>query len=258
MPTEARATEPQDDRAFPGASPQAPAIGLAAALGGLDRATRNFTRRLGEAQDLAGAPAPAPVSEPAPAAAPTPISPPAFDSRWRSDRTPARPVREPAGRPAAEQAFEARLREAEREAREYLERAKQRADSLVAAMVSAVEQEAAGIRRDAEAGIRSRWQQVETDAARHLEEARRVGDGMVAERQQRLAALSDGITGKAEALSTGLDDADRVRRQFDAFVRALSVTADQIAADPRAPAESAFFGELHALRRRPRPSALAA
>lgn len=262
MPIDQRVPEPHDDRALQGPSPEAgfaPSMDLAAALGGLDRATRNFTRRLGEAQELAS-PAPTPIEperqEP-PAAAGGELR--RFDSSWRA-RLP-QPGQQPAAappRPTAEQAFEARLREAEREAREYLERAKQRADSLVAAMVAAVEQEAAGIRRDAELGIRDRWQQVETDAARHLDEARRVGDGMVAERQQQLSVLSDGITVKAKALTTGLDDADRVRLQFDAFVRALSVTANRIASDPRAAAESAAPAEVHALRRHPRPSALAA
>ncbi len=121
------------------------------------------------------------------------------------------------------------MREAEREAREYLDHAKRRADSLVNTMVGAVEQEAAEMRRDAEAGIRARWQQVEVDAERHLGEARRIAESMVSERQQRIAALSDGITGRADALTAGMDDADRVRAQFDSFVRALSRTADQIA-----------------------------
>ncbi len=191
-----------------------PAFDLAAALGDLDRATRNFAERLG-APAAAGATAP-PRFAPAPAPAERAVSAP-----------PVAPV-DPPG--TARRAFEARMREAEREAGEYLEHAKRRADSLVNAMVGAVERESAEMRREAEVGIRARWQAVEVDAARQVEEARRVAERMVADRQQRIAALSDGITGKARALSAGMDDAERVRAQFDAFVRALSRAADRIAA----------------------------
>ena len=120
-------------------------------------------------------------------------------------------------------------RRPKREARLYLERAKHRADSLIASMIDAVEHEAAAIRREAEEGIRARWLQVESDAQRHLEEAARVGEGIVAERQQRLAELSEQITSRAEAVAAGLHDAERIRTQFEAFVRALSLTAGRIA-----------------------------
>ena len=96
-------------------------------------------------------------------------------------------------------------------------------------MIDAVEREAAAIRREAEEGIRARWLQVESDTQRHLEEAARVGEGIVAERQQRLAELSEQITSRAEAVAAGLDDAERIRTQFEAFVRALSLTAGRIA-----------------------------
>ena len=192
-----------EDAAIP-----SPEFDLSAALGGLDRATKDFTRRLDEAQSLAARTA-AVHQAPAP-------------------QTPAPPVHTAAPR-SREDTGDEHLREAEREARLYLERAKQRADSLVASLIDAVEQEAAAIRRDAEEGIRTRWLQVETDARRHLEEAVRVGDGIVAERQDHLGTMSDLITRRAEALSTGLEDAERIRTQFEAFVRALSLTADRIA-----------------------------
>ncbi len=179
-----------------------PAPDLAEALSSLDRATRNFARRLGETRN--------PDLEP--------------DSGDRFTH---------AGPASAREALETRIREAEREAREYLEHAKRRADSLVNTMIGAVEQEAAEMRREAEAGIRSRWQQAEVDAERHLGEARRIADSMVWERQRRIAALSDGIARRAEALTAGMDDADRVRAQFDSFVWALSRTADQIASRGR-------------------------
>lgn len=192
---------------------QLPTDDLVAVLGELDRATRNLTRHLEGGEGTLRA-TPTPPKRPASA----------------YPRLGADP-------------FEARRREAELEAREYLKGAKRRADIIVAAMVAALEQEVAAIRRDAEEGIRSRWSQVEAEAQRHLEEAHRVGDGMLAERQHRLAVLSDGITSRAEAVSSGLEDADRVRGQFEAFVRALSDTAERIAREAasggsrRAPAE---------------------
>jgi hypothetical protein len=131
--------------------------------------------------------------------------------------------------------FEDRMRDAEREATAYLESAKRRADSVVKAMVEAVEREAVEMRREAEAGIRARRQAVEVDASRRLEEARRVAERLVAERQRRIASLSDGITGRAEALTAGLEDAERVRDQFDSFVRALSRAAGLVAAEAAGP-----------------------
>lgn len=180
---------------------------LAAALDGLDRATRNFTSRLSEGQReverarLAGERA---IDETAIAAAAAP-GPGSFDHR---------------------------LREAEREAQSYLESAKRRADSLVASMIEAVEREAAQTRRDAEEAIRARWEQVEVDANRQIENARQVAARMVYERQQRIAKLSDGISERASALTAGMDDAERVRAQFDAFIRALAAAADRIAREP--------------------------
>jgi hypothetical protein len=185
----------------------APDAGLGAALEGLEQADRNFSIRFGGRH---------PSPEP-PAQDPEPTFP-------RSS-------------------FDERVRAAEREATAYLEDAKRRADSLVNAMVAAVEREAAEMRREAEAGIRARWEAIEIDAARHLDEARRVADRLVAERQRRIAALSDGITGRAQALTAGLEDAERVRAQFDSFVRALSEAAATVAADAVAKAPKASGGE---------------
>jgi hypothetical protein len=150
---------------------------------------------------------------------------------------PPAPRKAPA--PDREAGFDERLREAESDAAAYLEQAKRRADSIVGAMVAAVEREAAEMRREAEAGIRARWEAIEVDAARQLDEARRVAERLVAERQQRIAALSEGITARALTLTAGLEDAERVRAQFDSFVRALSEAARLVAAEAPAPAEAA-------------------
>jgi F0F1-type ATP synthase membrane subunit b/b' len=205
----------------PAQAPQPPALDVAAALGSLDRASREFSRRLGSVPPAAERPAPG---------------------------------------PAASTTFDARMELAEREAREYLEQAKRRADSLVTAMVGAVERQASEIRREAEEGIRTRWREVERDANRYIDDSRRLGNEIVTERRNKMAELSDGITKRAEALTAGMEDADRVRRQFDAFIRALSVTADQIAADatPAPVPAPTQGGELRDLRRLFRPSSVAA
>jgi hypothetical protein len=180
------------------AAAEVPAFDLGAALDALDRATRNFPERLGAGEDAELGRAGVPGFETAAA-----------------ERAPA--------------SHDARMRQAEHEAREYLEHAKRRADSLVNAMVGAVERESAEMRREAEAGIRIRWQQVEADAAGRVEEAQRVAERIVAQQQQRIAALSDGIAAKAGALTAGMDDAERLRAQFDGFVRTLAMAADRIA-----------------------------
>lgn len=105
------------------------------------------------------------------------------------------------------------------------------ADRLVASMVEVVEREAAAIGREAEQGIRARWEQVEEETRRHLDDAAAVAEAMVSERQERIAELSDAIAGRAEALAATLEDAERIRAQFTAFVRALSETAEAIAAE---------------------------
>lgn len=195
-----------------------------AAIAGLDRATRRFT---GQVDAIARAavketPAAAPAQYPAPPA-PTP-SPPAPNRPPASDPLAAPRMRRFAG-------LDQDLDEAEREAREYLAQAKKRADSLVATMIGAVEREAGELRREAEEGIRARWKAVEQEADEYLENARRVADGMVSERQAQLGSLSDEILSGARDLTSGLEDAAKVRAQFEAFVRTLSETADRIAAE---------------------------
>lgn len=213
---------------------------LAEALGALDRATRTFTRRLGEGQleveraRLAGEQA---IHEAGSVAG--------SEARVEPIAAPRPAVADGADPPAA---FDRSMREAEAEAKAYLEAAKRRADSLVSSMVAAVEHEAAQARREAEVGIRARWQQVEVEADRHIENAHLIASRMVAERQTRIAGLADGISNRAEALTAGMDDAERVRAQFGAFVSALAATAERIAHE-RAPA---------ATQRPGRPDAMAA
>ncbi len=180
-----------------------------AAIAGLDQATQRFSSRINSLEENAHEMSHAPES-PAPRPA-----------RGAPESAPEHP-RE------SESSFDEQMRRAEREARMYLERAKQRADQLVNSMIGAVEQEAAEIRRDAEDGIRERWRIVEKEAGRYIDDARRVADGMVGERQLQIGRMSDGIVTRAESLTEGMHDAERVRHQFDDFVRALSRTADQI------------------------------
>ncbi len=134
--------------------------------------------------------------------------------------------------------FDEQMSRAEREAREYLEHAKRRADTLVTTMIGAVEREAAQIKQDAEQGIRERWRAVESEAGRYLDDCRRAADGMVAERQDQIGELSDGIVDRARALTGGLEDAERISAQFDAFVRALAATSNQIAEEATGRTES--------------------
>lgn len=198
-----------------------------AAIAGLDRATRRFTGQVDAIARAAVSEPPAPLAQyptpatPAPAPAPARTRPPDRD-----------PLAAPRMRRFA--GLDQDLDDAEREAREYLAQAKKRADSLVATMISAVEREASELRREAEEGIRARWKAVEQEADAYLESARRVADGMVNERQAQIGSLSDEILSGARDLTSGLEDAARVRAQFETFVRALSETADRIAAEAAA------------------------
>lgn len=232
--------DPQGERR--GDSRSSARFDLATALGGLDQATRDFTERLAEAQDL--------VNAPSPLLGVPPAAPPPSGSGAGEGASGGSPD-SPAG------GFDQRLQQAESEAREYLEQAKRRADSLVAAMVAAVEHDAATIRREAEEGIRARWSVVEADADRYIDEARRVGDAIVAERQERIGKLSDGICSRARSLTAGMEDAAQVRGQFDQFLIALSATADRIAGGSAAGPEGEI-STLAGLSGEPRPDAVAA
>lgn len=240
-----------------------------AAIAGLDQATRAFSQRVNAMQQRAAAgitPTPAPGSGESVAASrhresveathrqeslagsPRPAHPP----ETANDEPP--PVA-PAGERDA--VLERRMQEAERDARDYLEQAKRRADSLVTSMIGAVERESAEIRREAELGIRDRWRAVEVEASRYLNDAKRVADGMVADRQERIHTLSDGVLERGHALTAGMDDADRIKRQFEGFVRTLSETAARIAAEgpTGAAADITRLGERRSV---PREGALAA
>jgi hypothetical protein len=184
---------------------------LAAVRESLAQATRTFTERLErggaelERSRTAAAAAQAPPPARAPRAAPQP--PPPFAG-----------ARRPA--PAVDP---------HREARAYVEEAKRRADRLIAAANAAVQREVAEVRAAAERDASDRRRRAEESAGTILEDARGVAERIVAERQRRIGALSDGVVGRAEALTAGLEDAARVRAQFDAFARSLAAAADRIA-----------------------------
>ena len=166
-----------------------PARDLAAAVEGLNRATENFVRRLGE------------------------IRPP--------DSEPEGGSAHPAAR------FD--MATAERDARRYLELAKVRIDRLIGAAIAAAERESDEIRREAEAQVESRWHQIEIEAQHHVAEARKVAERMVADRQSRIADVSDEILERSQALIAGIEHAERVGNQFESFVRSLSAAADRVA-----------------------------
>lgn len=232
-----------------------------AAIAGLDRATQAFSERVSAMQERIGvggsqseaaaprdeAPAETPAPEESGAASgsiesflggesPSPVrrfreipAPPAEPAA-----APPEPPAAPAPPPAPEvrerdAAFERRMEEAELEARDYLDRAKRRADSLVKTMIGAVERESEQIRQEAEVGIRERWRAVEVEASRYIDDAKQVADGMVAERQHRIQLLSDEIVERGRSLTEGMQDAQRIRDQFQVFVRSLSRTAELIA-----------------------------
>jgi hypothetical protein len=207
-----------------------------AAIAGLDRATRRFTGQvdaIARGASAARAAAESELEDAAPAA-----PPPRRPTATHQTAAPA-PRLDPLSAPRLNPPVAPRVRQfggldedlnaAEREAREYLAQAKQRADTLVATMIGAVEREAAELKREAEEGIRARWNAVEEEAGRYLEDARRVADGMVTERQAQIGSLSDEIVRSAHSVTRGLEDAARVRAQFEGFVRTLSATAARIA-----------------------------
>jgi hypothetical protein len=170
-----------------------PGLDLEAALRDLDRATKSFAERLGAAS------AAGPEAE---TAAPSPPTAPAPE--------PARAETEPDGQ-------------------DHLTAAKHRVDRLVDAMVVAVEREAATIRAE----IRSEREAAGAEAERRIEEAREVADRMVSERQRQIAEAGDGLVERARALAAGMEDAERIGSQFEAFMRELSAAAARIATDDR-------------------------
>jgi F0F1-type ATP synthase membrane subunit b/b' len=222
--------------------------GIYEVLQGLDRATKEFTRRLDELAAV-DATLPRPPVEHA-------VSPPVDEAAWPTAapvRTPVSgdaeaPIRAEAaaqetappdvgpypslGLARAHLELDRRMADAEAEAHRYLEEAKQRADSMVQSIVNAVEAEADAMRRDAEEGIRTRWVEVEAEAERFLADARRAADGIVENRQRRIAELSDTIVGLAGELTERMSDAAEMQRRFDALVGSLSEAAERIATDP--------------------------
>ena len=98
----------------------------------------------------------------------------------------------------------------------------------VASILDAVEREAARLRAEAR-----------EEALRYLEESRRRADGLVAERQRRIAALSEELVAKSEAVVARLDDAAPVRQGFENLVRALGDAAERLSHE-RATSEEEF------------------
>lgn len=186
---------------------------LAAVRAGLEQATRTFAERLERGgAELERARRHATRVTPTTPSGPRPRPPAPFAG------TRPQPVAPAPARPAPEV-----------EAAAYLAEAKRRTERLIATMIDAVERETAAIRAGAENDAAARRSRAESEAGALVEDARRVAERIVAERQRRIGALSDGVLGRAEALTAGLDDAARVREQFDAFARAVARAAERVA-----------------------------
>lgn len=93
----------------------------------------------------------------------------------------------------------------------------------VGSILDAVELEAQRLREEAR-----------LEAARYLDHARARADSLVAERQRRIAAVSDELLAKAEAVVGRLDDAAPVREGFENLVRALGDAAERLARETEA------------------------
>ena len=98
----------------------------------------------------------------------------------------------------------------------------------VGAILDAVEREAQRLRDDARA-----------EATAYLENAQRLADDLVEERRRRIAAVSDELLAKSEAVVARLDDAAPVRHGFESLVRALGDAAERLAHDTGGAASTA-------------------
>lgn len=90
----------------------------------------------------------------------------------------------------------------------------------VSSILDAVEEEAARIRAEANA-----------EATAELVRARRQADELVRERRARIAALSDELLAKTEAILGRLDDAEPIYIRFDRLIHALGDAAEKLAAE---------------------------
>ncbi len=106
----------------------------------------------------------------------------------------------------------------------------------VGAILDAVEREASRLREEARA-----------EAGRYLDDARREADALVARRQRRIAALSDELITKSEAVVARLDDAAPVREGFEHLVRALGDAAERLSheTDPDATAPEPAYSRSY-------------
>ena len=66
------------------------------------------------------------------------------------------------------------------------------------------------------------------EAQRHVEVGKRQADGLLADRQRRIAALSDTLIERTEAVVAQLEETALVRESFGRLLRALSAAADEV------------------------------
>ena len=113
----------------------------------------------------------------------------------------------------------------------------------VGAILDAVEREAQRLREEAR-----------EEANRYLEHARHRADGLVAERQRRIAAVSDELLAKAEAVVGRLEDAAPVREGFENLVRALGDAAERLARETEATSRDYEPEPFHEVAGQPPPA----
>ncbi len=72
------------------------------------------------------------------------------------------------------------------------------------------------------------------EAQRHVEVGKRQADGLLADRQRRIAALSDTLIERTEAVVAQLEETALVRDSFGRLLRALSAAADEVTTEVQA------------------------
>ena len=98
----------------------------------------------------------------------------------------------------------------------------------VRAIVSAAEDVADSLKREAERRAELRLREADAEVARRLSGARAEADRIVSHRSRRIADLSDAIADRADSVLARLDEASVVRSELEAVLAALAEAAGQV------------------------------